>query len=166
MLWLRHSFARAFSGDSLLGDSLPVDCFGCRLAMTHPLPPPQGRGKMEAGFSRTPFVIASEHNVRARQSNVYEARIMGILCLLIATLTLAMTQNSACKKYSLPCSRQRCISWRATTRGDSSAPNTPYTSRASPQMSPCFCPQAPILSCAKASHSCFQTHFLTNSPSQ
>ncbi|MDE6045021.1 MAG: hypothetical protein K2F85_05850, partial [Helicobacter sp.] len=27
VLWLRHSFARAFSGDSLLGDSLPVDCF-------------------------------------------------------------------------------------------------------------------------------------------
>ncbi|MDE6044967.1 MAG: hypothetical protein K2F85_05570, partial [Helicobacter sp.] len=27
VLWLRHSFARAFSGDSLLWDSLPVDCF-------------------------------------------------------------------------------------------------------------------------------------------
>ena len=27
VLWLRHSFARAFFGDSLLGDSLPVDCF-------------------------------------------------------------------------------------------------------------------------------------------
>ncbi|MBD5167011.1 MAG: hypothetical protein HDT12_04465 [Helicobacter sp.] len=34
VLWLRHSFARAFSRDSLLGDSMPVDCFGCRLAMT------------------------------------------------------------------------------------------------------------------------------------
>ena len=33
VLWLRHSFARAFSGDSLLGDSLPVDCFAS-LAMT------------------------------------------------------------------------------------------------------------------------------------
>ena len=33
VLWLRHSFARAFSGDSLLGDSLPVDCFAL-LAMT------------------------------------------------------------------------------------------------------------------------------------
>ncbi|MDE6045026.1 MAG: hypothetical protein K2F85_05875, partial [Helicobacter sp.] len=29
VLWLRHSFARAF-----FGDSLPVDCFGYRLAMT------------------------------------------------------------------------------------------------------------------------------------
>ena len=29
VLWLRHSFARAFSGDSLL-----VDCFGQALAMT------------------------------------------------------------------------------------------------------------------------------------
>ena len=35
VLWLRHSFARAFSGDSLLGDSLPVDCFAS-LAMTQP----------------------------------------------------------------------------------------------------------------------------------
>ena len=33
VLWLRHSFARAFSRDSLLGDSLLVDCFAS-LAMT------------------------------------------------------------------------------------------------------------------------------------
>ena len=47
-------------------------------------------------FSRTPFVIASIRK-NAWQSNVYEARIMGILCRLIASLALAMTQNSACK---------------------------------------------------------------------
>ena len=63
------------------------------LAMTHPLPPPQGRGKRRCDFSRTPCVIASEHNVRAWQSTVREAKIMGILCLLIASLTLAMTQD-------------------------------------------------------------------------
>ena len=48
-------------------------------------------------FSRTPFVIASEHNVRAWQPTVCKARIMGILCLLIATLTLAMTRNQIIK---------------------------------------------------------------------
>ena len=32
------------------------------------------------------FVIASEHNVRAWQPTVCEARIMGILCRLIASL--------------------------------------------------------------------------------
>ena len=43
-------------------------------------------------FSRTHYVIASEPIGRAWQANVCEARIMGILCSLIASLTLAMTK--------------------------------------------------------------------------
>ena len=41
--------------------------------------------KWRCDFSRTHCVIASEHNVRAWQSTVREARIMGILCRLIAS---------------------------------------------------------------------------------
>ena len=72
VLWLRHSFARAFSGDSVL---FPLPCGG-------------GRGwvVMLSASETFLFVIASEHNVRARQSTVCEARIMGILCSLIASL--------------------------------------------------------------------------------
>ena len=43
-----------------------------------PFPPPLRRG--QGGW-----VIASEHNVRAQQLTVCEARIMGILCRLIAS---------------------------------------------------------------------------------
>ncbi|MDE7196289.1 MAG: hypothetical protein K2N69_04660, partial [Helicobacter sp.] len=52
-----------------LGDSLLVDCFGQALAMTHPLPPPQGRGKWRCDFSRIPFVIASEQSERGNQQS-------------------------------------------------------------------------------------------------
>ncbi|MDE7195663.1 MAG: hypothetical protein K2N69_01425 [Helicobacter sp.] len=37
------------------------------LAMTHPLPPEHREGEMEAGFSRTHCVIASEHSERGNQ---------------------------------------------------------------------------------------------------
>ena len=61
-------------------------------------------------FSRTPFVIASEHNVRAWQSTVCEARIMRILCRSIASLTLAMTRGNMSRNFHCHVERQRNIS--------------------------------------------------------
>ena len=64
------------------------------LGILYPLPCGGGRGwvVMLSVSETSLFVIASEPIGRARQSNVCKARIMGILCLLIASLALAMTQ--------------------------------------------------------------------------
>ena len=51
-------------------------------------------------FSRTPFVIASEHNVRAWQSTVCEARIMkDSMPLDCFGQALAMTKIAHAKKF-------------------------------------------------------------------
>ena len=63
-----RAFAR-MRGNQQARNPKTVDCFAL-LAMTHPLPPEHREGEMEAGFSRTPFVIASEHSERGNQTYV------------------------------------------------------------------------------------------------
>ena len=57
VLWLRHSFARAFSGDSL-----PVDCFGYRLAMTR---------KYFGGATLVALIVSLRASVRTRGNQPY-----------------------------------------------------------------------------------------------
>ena len=71
VLWLRHSFARAFSGDSTL---FPLPCGGGKGVGCH------------VERSETSRVIASSRE-RTRQPTVCKARIMRILCLLFTSAT-------------------------------------------------------------------------------
>ena len=68
------------NGESKIAESKAALCYGFAIAL---------RALFlvirRCDFSRTPFVIASEYNVRARQPTVCEARIMRILHLLIAS---------------------------------------------------------------------------------
>ena len=57
------------------------------LARNDPPPAPSAREEeMEAGFSRTHCIIASEHNVRARLNPCAKLESLRILCRLIASL--------------------------------------------------------------------------------
>ena len=74
VLWLRYSFARAFSGDSM-----PVDCRACPmglLAMT--------RGNI-GGATSVALIMSLREALASWQSTVCKARIMEILCPLIAS---------------------------------------------------------------------------------
>ena len=71
-------------------DSVPVDGFAS-LAMTHPLPPPQGRGNR--GATKTHALCHCEHSQECVASNR-----VGIPCLLIAAL-VALARNDPTERH-------------------------------------------------------------------